>query len=190
MQWCRLCRLDQCLYFSVKRVTATEADAERRTTKSTSTRRWRGVLPSLRCRRRAQRPLEQALSFERETKISSLPRVRLSRCLTEQDSPSANSLVAASAYTLTQSSVPLGLTKLLPLSVFATIASTPACNPSGVTTFLSASSVLKAYRSLTNTLTNRLGRSVYAASHSPGPHLRCKRTVSTRSMSLKASPTV
>lgn len=73
---------------------------------------------------------------------------------------------------------------------FATSASTSACSPSGLTTVLSAFVTSNLYLSSTRTLTSLFGRSAYAASHCAGDHCRCSRTVSTRSMSDSASPTV
>lgn len=74
-----------------------------------------------------------------------------------RDAPSAASRVAASAYTLTQSSVPLGRTKLLPPSTLATASSIASWTPSGRSSLRSASLVTNWVRSATRTLTRRFG---------------------------------
>lgn len=104
--------------------------------------------------------------------------------------PSTWLLEAASAYTLTQSSVPLGRTNARPESYFLTSSSINACTPAGLTSRRSASVVVNAFRSLTCTLTSLLGKSKYDASHSAGPQPRWMRIATMRSRSESESPTV
>src|SRR5258708_881001 len=77
------------------------------------------------------------------------------------DSPSASALVNASAYTLTTSSVPLGLTNDLPFVYLCTRSVSFACRPSGLSSSRSAlpGRVTNAPRLGTLTLTRRFGRS-------------------------------
>lgn len=105
-------------------------------------------------------------------------------------SPSAWDFARASAYTLTTSSVPLGRTKDRPSSYLRTKSSILACNMGGLVSLRSASSVLKAFRFATLTLTSRLGRSTYSESHSRPLYDLWARTTSTSNMSEMASPTV
>lgn len=106
------------------------------------------------------------------------------------DLPSAWDFTTASAYTRTTSSVPLGRTKDRPPSYLRTNSSIFVCSPGGLTNRRSASSVLKAFRSPTTTLTRRFGRSAYNEFHSTPEYDLWASTTSTSNMSENASPTV